>query len=327
MTAVTDETPMVSVVMPVYNASAYLREAIESILSQTLTSLELIIVDDNSTDDSAAVVEPYLNADRRVRLLRHQQNLGNYPARNAGMAIAQGQFVAVMDADDISLPRRLEQQVDFLRRHPDHVMIGSRVLLVDSERDPIAPGTAVNSPIGPLADLPTTHDAIDAALMNCRWAVVHPTVMMRRSAVEASGGYCETYRTCADHDLYLRLAEIGRIANLPQTLLHYRQHYRSLTRVQGDQMHNLRIIQRIARERRGLPPLVDVSIPPMGTLEPLTARQRMELHCAWAAMAMRHGYTRSAIKHLRISFTIDPAGALSWSLRRAGKRLNSLVRT
>lgn len=305
-----ESAPIVSVVMPVYNAAAYVADAIGSILKQTFTSFELIIVDDGSEDGSQRIAEQFAAADKRLRLIVQERNNGNYPSRNDGMAVARGEFIAVMDSDDISLPDRLKLQVQFLQEHPDYTMVGSRVLLIDPE----------GAPIGPKGGLFTKHEDIDAALMERKWAVVHPTVLMRRSAVEAVGGYREKFRTCADHDIYIRLAELGRVANLPEVLLRYRQHYSSLTRLKSDQHHNLRLIQREARERRKLSPLDDEPLPPTKEPEALHRRQKMRLRCIWAEMALREGYVGSALKNLGLSFALDPIGALYTSLRLVRKR-------
>jgi glycosyltransferase involved in cell wall biosynthesis len=296
--------------MPVYNAADYLAGAIKSILTQTFTSIELIIVDDGSDDGSLQIAKQFEAADKRIRLIVQEGNKGNYPSRNHGMAVARGEFIAVMDSDDIALPDRFERQVQFLREHPGYTMVGSRVLLIDPE----------GAPIGPKGGLYTEHEDLDAALMERKWAVVHPTVLMRRSAVEAVGGYREKFRTCADHDIYIRLAELGRVANLPEVLLCYRQHYSSLTRLKSDQQHNLRLIQREARERRNLSPLKDEPLPPIQEPEALQRRQKMRLRYTWAEIAMREGYVSSALKNIGLSFALDPIGALHTSLRLVRRR-------
>ena len=305
-----ESAPIVTVVMPVYNAAAYLADAIESILEQTFTLFELIIVDDGSEDGSQRIAEQFEAADKRIRLIVQERNSGNYPSRNHGMAGARGEFIAVMDSDDIALPDRLERQVQFLQEHPGYTMVGSRVLLIDPE----------GAPIGPKGGLFTEHEDIDAALMERKWAVVHPTILMRRTAVEAVGGYREKFRTCADHDIYIRLAELGRVANLQEVLLCYRQHYTSLTRLKSDQQHNLRLIQREARERRELSLLDDGPLPPIQEPETLNRRQKMRLRCIWAEMALREGYVGSAIKNIGLSFALDPIGALYTSLRLVRRR-------
>src|SRR5512146_2439112 len=109
--------PIVSVVMPVYNSAPYLREAVDSILAQTFTDFEFIIVDDGSSDETPQILDGY--GDARIRRLRNERNMGVVPTLNCGLAAARGRYVARHDADDISLPTRLEQQVRFLDTHPE----------------------------------------------------------------------------------------------------------------------------------------------------------------------------------------------------------------
>jgi len=310
------ESPVVSVVMPVYNGEPYLTAAIESILSQTFTAHELIIVDDGSTDQTQTIAQRYAASASCVRLISHRKNRGNYPSRNEGMEVARGEFIAVMDADDIAMPNRLEHQVQFLRSHPEHTMVGSQVLLIDPDGDFL----------GPMEGLPTEHDKIDALLLNRQWAVVHPSVMMRKDAVRTTRGYRERFDTCADQDLYLRLAEIGRIANLPRILLKYRRHYGSMTVNQTDQRYNLRIIQQEARKRRGLSSLDDIEMPPIQEKKPPTQNQKMQTHLRWAVTAGSNGYTRSALKHIKKSVLLDPVGLVTKVFNRALEQLMSLTK-
>ena len=291
--------PIVTVVMPVHNASSYVREAIQSIQKQSVRSIEIILVDDASTDGSTHILQNAAKNDERIQLVVNEHNKGNYPSRNIGLAMAKGEFVAVMDSDDIAYPQRLERQVSFLRENPEHVLVGSQVLLIDPE----------GAPIGLKGGLHTQHAAIDAALIERQWAVVHPAVTIRKSALDEIGGYREEFRTCADHDLYLRLAEIGLLANLPEVLLRYRQHYASLTRLQSDQQHNLHVIQREARERRDLPPIKDVDVPTIEAPTELERRQKMRLRYTWAMLALQEGYWTSALKNIGWSFLLDPLGA------------------
>ena len=106
--------------MPVYNGEKYLAEAIESILTQTFADFEFVIVDDGSQDGSAAIIRDYAKRDERIRVIRHERNQGVTTARNSGIAASRGEFIAAMDHDDISLPQRLEKQVDFLQSHPGY---------------------------------------------------------------------------------------------------------------------------------------------------------------------------------------------------------------
>jgi glycosyltransferase involved in cell wall biosynthesis len=281
--------------MPVYNEAGFLATAIESILSQTFTSFELIIIDDNSDDGSRSIAEEYAVADCRISLIVHRQNRGNYPSRNEGMDMAQGEFIAVMDADDISKPHRLERQAGFLDSHPSYSMVGSRVLLIDADGDPL----------GPMEGIPLKHEAIDAALMDGRWAVIHPSVMIRMEAIQDIGGYRERFRRCADHDMYLRLAENSRVANLPEKLLYYRRHYGSMTLNKVDQPYNLRIIQRDARERRNLPPL-DVELPSVQEKEQMSQRDKVLAELRWARLAGHNLRFKTFYKHIINSLCLGP---------------------
>ena len=118
--------PLVSVIMPVYNGEKYLAEAIDSILVQTFTDFELLIVDDGSQDNSAEIIRSYVKRDSRIRFFQQEQNEGSANARNRGIANAKGEFIAAMDCDDVSLPERLQKQVDFLESHPEIGALGTR---------------------------------------------------------------------------------------------------------------------------------------------------------------------------------------------------------
>jgi len=205
--------PAVSVLMPVRNAGRYVAGAIGSILGGSFTDLEFVIVDDGSTDRSRALCERYARQDPRVRVI-DTPSPGLVAALNAGLAQCRGEFVARMDADDASLPERLERQVAYLRAHPDCVAVGCRV----REMDPWG------TPLG-LRDLETSHPAIEALLLSgSGGALIHPSMLVRREVFLAVGGYREGLATGEDHDLLLRLALAGRLANLPDVLLHYRMH-------------------------------------------------------------------------------------------------------
>src|SRR4051812_26679567 len=125
-------SPTVSVLMAVYNGEQYLREAVNSILSQTFKDFEFIIIDDGSTDRSPELLASYARADSRVKLIS-RPNKGLTKSLNEGLHAARGEFVARMDGDDISLPERFERQVSYLREHPEVVLVGSRVEFIDPD--------------------------------------------------------------------------------------------------------------------------------------------------------------------------------------------------
>jgi glycosyltransferase involved in cell wall biosynthesis len=148
--------PRVTVVMAVYNAAQFLREAIASVLSQTYTDFELIVVDDASTDDSSAILRSY--NDPRIRIIRHQTNLGASLSRNDALAAARGELIAIMDADDVCAPTRIERQVEFLQAHPAVGLVGCGIY------DNIDASGAVLY----TSFLPEPNEAIQRALMT-RW--------------------------------------------------------------------------------------------------------------------------------------------------------------
>lgn len=205
--------PRVTILMPVHNGAAFLAEAIDSMLSQTLSDFEFLIVDDASTDASVSIIQGY--RDPRIRLIPSRERLKLSGALNRGLGEARGTYVARMDADDISLPERLETQVRFLDTHPDVGLCGSWIRYCGASRG--------------ILERPTAHEAIRAfTLLDTPFA--HPTVMLRREALEHhhlrfEGGYFPT----EDFELWTRALDCFRAANLPQVLLHYRVHGSSLT--------------------------------------------------------------------------------------------------
>jgi glycosyltransferase involved in cell wall biosynthesis len=279
--------PQVSVIMPVYNAAAYLSTAIDSILSQTFTDFELLILDDGSTDTSIAIARRAAARDDRVVVIAGE-HYGVVHWRNTGVRMATSELLAMMDADDISLRDRLAQQVRFLEANPDCGVVGTQAMRVDCD------GLPINEWHVPLA-----HMDIDCEHMAGRGgAIVNPSVMMRKTAVCRIGGYRQGFDSSEDYDLFLRLAEICQLANLPQVLVHYRVHAKSLTCAGADFQHRMaRKALEEAWERRGksdpcpaAPPFVE-------------AASDEELMWSWArsAFAARHFRTarRQAFRVLR----------------------------
>ena len=214
-------TPSVSVVMTVYNTELYLANSIHSILGQTFTDWELICVDDGSTDGSLEILRRYERADGRVRVVT-RPNTGVTRARNDGIALARGRYIAVMNSDDIALPERLCRQVDYMKTHPECVGLGAAVKIVGPDMKPIY-------------DEPKAldHETIDCQTMAGAGAAIHePVAMFRAEAVRQLGGYRDEIFALEDMDMYLRLAEIGLLANLPDILLLYRLRLGSINRTQ-----------------------------------------------------------------------------------------------
>jgi glycosyltransferase involved in cell wall biosynthesis len=201
--------PKVSVLMPVYNGSRYLCEAIDSILGQTFADFELLVIDDGSTDDSAAIVHSH--TDGRIRLLSNNGNRGLVYSANRGLDMARGEYVARMDCDDISLPDRFARQVCFLDRNPDVGICGTHIEIFGDRQ-------WIN------------RYPVDDAAIRCELlfgtALAHPSVMMRSSLFRESGlRYENRFANVAeDYDLWVRASQYTRLANLPRVLLRYRWH-------------------------------------------------------------------------------------------------------
>lgn len=291
--------PAVSVILPVYNARRFVVEAMRSILDQTFTDFEFIVIDDGSTDDSFRIVKEAAAGDPRLRLVR-QENQGVSAAANRGMELARGEFLARMDADDISLPTRLEKQVAFLRGHPDHVLVGSRVLFIDE----------AGLPLFEMPGLKFTHEEIDAGMLAVEWTILQPAVMMRAAAVRKVGGYRRDLRIHEDHDLFLRLAEVGKVANLPEVLLKYRQHPVSAVSVYADEhVRAFESVLQDAWKRRRLPGSIPEVRPHPN--DPLRDLKRKRL---WAWQSLKAGHLQTARKYAWAGLREAPFDLESWKV-------------
>jgi len=210
------ERPVVSVVMVVCNADRFLAESIESILSQSFRDFEFIIVDFGSTDRSKSIAARYAAQDSRVKL--HEiPHCGLVAARNAGSSFAQGQYIAVMDADDVAEPERLMQQVAFLDASPKVALLGGASEWINASGQQLR------------IDTPPTEDSEIRAALLVRCPFCQPTVLIRREAFLLLGGYREIFAQAEDYDLWLRLSEHFDVANLRQVVLKYRIHPFQLT--------------------------------------------------------------------------------------------------
>lgn len=281
--------PDISVMMPVYNAAPYLDEAIEGIRDQTWRNWELIVLNDGSTDESLDIAMRYAACDNRIRVIS-RANKGLVATRNELLNAASAPLVAVNDADDISVPNRLELQVQYLRDHPQCVALGSRATLFIS----------ASLVVGEEFEL-QTHEEIDRANLEGRGsAIAHSASMYRTDAARQVGGYHDEYPPSEDLDLWLRLAEIGRLANLPQTLVRYRLREGSMShRRRYTTMVGAWRAMRDAHARRGLP----FSVP-----EPQFANAEPALRI-WARSALSKGRFSAA---RRISFAAVRRHPFEW---------------
>ncbi|NIC41033.1 glycosyltransferase [Aquabacterium sp. A08] len=236
-------TPTVSVVLPVYNGGLYLPLALDSILAQRYTDFELLVIDDGSTDQSLAVLQAYAAQDPRVRVVS-RANQGLVATLNEAIGLAQGRYIARMDADDIALPDRLGLQVAYLDSNPQCVCVGSAVELMDELGRKL-----VVWPQYP------DNETIQREALKGHTTICHPAATMRKDALVASGGYRASMYPTEDLDLWLRLGELGQLANLPKVLLRYRMHSGSISgqaAKDGRQREAARKCCDEACERRGL---------------------------------------------------------------------------
>ncbi|MGI6387384.1 MAG: glycosyltransferase family 2 protein [Desulfomonilia bacterium] len=225
--------PLITVLMSVYNGESFLAEAIDSILSQTFTDLEFLIIDDGSTDSSPSILVNYAQKDCRIRIIRNPTNIGLTKSLNEGLDLAQGQYIARMDADEVSLPDRLEKQFLFMQNRPEIGVCGTNYF---------ANGATIK--------LPCDHEEIACGLI---WnnTLAHPTTIFRRSVVIKNNlRYDERYCYAQDYAFWFRCAKNTRLANLPEPLLVRREHANQISTSSSNEqaLAARRIREHIVRE-------------------------------------------------------------------------------
>jgi len=199
---------LISVVMGVHNGERFLQQSVDSILAQSFGDYEFIIVDDGSTDGTAAILESY--TDPRISVI-HQSNRGLTEVLQTGLEVARGEYFARQDSDDISLPTRFEHQLDYLRSHPDVLAVGTSCVEIDEE------GVLRRHLDHPLDDIGCKERlAISSPLP-------HGSVIVRMETLRELGGYRKQFTLAQDRDLWLRLSERGKLANLPEHLYLWRR--------------------------------------------------------------------------------------------------------
>jgi glycosyltransferase involved in cell wall biosynthesis len=214
----TTKNPVVSVLLPVYNAAEYVQEAIQSILNQTFTDFELLIFNDGSTDDSRAIIQNI--KDERIRFFDYSENTGYVTRLNEGLRLAKGIYVARMDADDIAMPERFAQQVALLEREVSVVLCGTVYETFGSEQK--------------IEKVPLTDWEIRNVLP-FHSPMGHPTVMFRKQVVdEYQLYYSEDYMPAEDYKLWYDFSKVGELRNIPDILLKYRVHQKQISSRRND---------------------------------------------------------------------------------------------
>ncbi|ODS41485.1 MAG: hypothetical protein A7315_06020 [Candidatus Altiarchaeales archaeon WOR_SM1_79] len=201
--------PKVTVLMSVYNGEKYLREAVDSILNQTFKDFEFLIINDGSTDRTAEILKSY--HDLRINIITNEKNIGLTKSLNKGLKVARGEYIARMDADDISIPKRLEAEYAFLKSHPRVGVVSSDVHFIDKKSRKIGTWKSCHTP----EDLYYTLNFI-----NC---VAHSTIMFRKDVIREIGNYDETIIRAQDYDLWCRLSKVTKIYKIQEVLVLFRK--------------------------------------------------------------------------------------------------------
>ena len=219
-------SPLVSVVLPVYNAGQYLKDSITSILNQSYSNLEVIICDDASTDQSLAVIQSF--TDERITVIKHSTNRGLVATLNESIQAAAGTYIARMDNDDIAHPERLAKQLSYLELHPEIALVGCLYARIDSKGEIIKIDPVVTT---------SAEVALALGVKNC---FCHGSVTLNRKAIPASLlKYSEKYKHAEDYYLWSTFAQAGlKLANLPEVLYFWRSHESSISKVAHEQQSN-----------------------------------------------------------------------------------------
>jgi glycosyltransferase involved in cell wall biosynthesis len=202
-------SPTVSAIMPAYNAEHHLGDAIESILRQTFADWELIVVDDGSTDDTFRIASAY--DDSRIMVVRLPANKGRGGARNEALRRANGKYIAICDADDISLPERFSREVDLLERRPDLDVVSGQVAMFWENEAPRVQGR-----------YPQSDAVIRERLERGRMGIANNVAMIRAECFARFGGYCEELLRAEDLEFFMRIRRQCHFESLPDVLVHYR---------------------------------------------------------------------------------------------------------
>ena len=283
------ETPRISVAMSVYNGERFVAEAIESVLAQTFTDFEFLILDDGSRDKTPEIILGLAARDSRIRPII-RENRGLVASLNQMLAEARAPLIARMDADDICLPQRFALQLAFLDAHPDYGVVGGRTDDIDDNYQ----HWECNAPWHP-----ETHEGFLKAIESEDPLLCHPAVMYRRDVVLSVGGYHAAFKHCEDLDLWLRLASVTKLGNLTDTLIRYRHYADQVSSRHATEQQIGAAVARIAYQERqaGRPdPTATLErLPPVDELDALFGREGIS-HAVRAKLAQGLRYSRSSLR-------------------------------
>jgi glycosyltransferase involved in cell wall biosynthesis len=233
------DDPKVSVIMSAYNSEKHLKEAVESILTQTAKDFEFIIVDDCSTDKTPAILNEFLQRDQRIKLIRNTENIGLTRSLNKAIKGAKGKYIARMDADDIAMKQRLQKQVEFMEINPSVLLLGTSYDEVDEQ------GNIRGTKVFPVSDR-----CLRKVLIRYN-PFFHASAMIRSSALKKAGLYNEDISRAQDYELWFRLAKTGKIGNLSDRLMKRRYDRENISVIHEDEQLTWAIKIRKAAIRSG----------------------------------------------------------------------------
>lgn len=314
------EKPTLSVLMGVFNEEKYIEDAIDSILAQTFSDFEFLIVDDNSQDQSSNIIESY--NDPRIRFIKNETNHGLTASLNRALDLATGTYIARQDADDISEPNRFEKQVSFLEQNTNVSIVGTGTYLIDGD------GEIVDKRLGYCN--PTFEDFLNKSHL------VHGSILVRRSVLDELGGYDEFFRYGQDYDLWLRLSKQYNVANIPDPYYRHRIHDEGVYFSRKDESALYTMFARhLATDTANHDIKEELSESGISNYyDCLDRSQRAAFHCNLAVRYLRYGHRKQALNECKkaircsgININImlllllalggkTPTKAVRWSVRR-----------
>lgn len=293
--------PTISVLMSVYNGGRYVGPAVESILAQTFGDFEFLILDDGSKDGSADVVRQYAAKDPRIKFTA-RGNKGLTKTLNELFAQSTGEFIARMDCDDVALPDRFAVQLAALRADPGLACVGGCFQLIDGE------GRALT-----VLKPPTDDAEIQRQALAGHGSICHPTAMIRRAALAKINGYDEEFKIAQDLDLWLRLGEVGRLGNVPQTVLQFRLHEGSVSETKRvEQRRFARMACERAWQRRGITDGTFEAEEPWRPGGDADSKLKFALQYGW--WAFNSGHRRTALHYGVKAVQAKPLRPDGWKL-------------
>jgi len=305
------KNPKVTVLMSVYNGEKYLREAVDSILGQTFKDFEFLIINDGSTDKTGEILKSY--NDPRIKIINNEKNIGLTKSLNTGLRLARGEYIARQDADDISLPTRLEKELKFLEQNSNVALVGTDYLFINEKGKVFHVVRCLNG----------RRKLKEKLLEGNQFG--HGSVMMRKECIHRVGTYREEFRFAQDYDFYLRLVEVYDVANISEPLYKWRINISSVSvtkKVLQDRYALLAIELAKQRKRFGKDKLQSLSKEDVDKFldqlieekELQNKRNISEGYFFWGRVLFNGKGYKSALKLLRKSIIIYPLNINNWIL-------------